>query len=1810
MWGRLLRLLLCMVTLCSSLLSSIFVPSVAQAAYSQSTYGIPIGAKIDIDGYDKGQYILEVWNTLVDGRNEGTNLGLQKRSNTGDRLGGYPKVDANSLSTWVQIFGGNLNYVKSKIGQFKSHIIYNKKTIAGVELYSLADIAVLSGARGDDWVYGTNKFITSSPPKTSIKTKNGATTFKAGDSVTFIGYGESDVHYHRTITMTMKGATGKDLGLNYTQTKDYSADGKDGIAKMTSPDQTIKLMNQGTFTYNITVLDGVGRTATSSITITVGPGPNQVTPKPPTSSAPTTGPQAIFDLPTSAKVNTQVDILEHSKAGDSPISSWTWKVEPNAKRTGLLGGYGLSRITFTETGTFDITLTVKDGKGRTDSVTHTINVYSGSAPAPAPTPAPAPAEPMNLPPTARFTMPGNAKQGATVDVFDSSSDPDGTIVDWDWDISPSSGVKDDLGDTGGTITFDEEGDYTLKLTVTDDDGETDTYERDITVKNRPPVARISAPDEIVQGDDLIIKSNSYDPDGEIKSITWSSSPADGTMLDSQTGLPHVLQGEENKVYFNKPGTYKVTLVAEDDQGKKSEPDEHTITVKPAIPTAFIDLTPDSFPKQNRKVVFDSSASTSSQRYPIDFSKNNWEFIPPAGVSADKIKIVTSPDKKTRTVLFKEPGDYVARLKVTNAAGNTSEWYEFPIIIYPDLKPEASFYVSKAQIRDAANGRQATINLEDTTVSPDSDIITKRTWKYRYDSNNDGNFEDESWVLLSDNNNPTPSLVTSKVGKYQFELYVEESFGQPTIPEFIGPADKRTDDTSDVPLEEKVVEVINLEPYGDFVPRAKKKVDIVFTVGNVDNAKVADLATKITQNVEAKLGAAGVDYKITSMQTSSLSMQDTFAWQEYSHYNTDSAYGGSTSNGSRTTNHIVLNGKNITFYGYDSPNRKDWLFLPNNTPGRKTFDFAVDETQSSYHSLEGAGYLFNASISGSGDSAVLNGYAILSNSYQIQIVKIKNANVNQFHEGSLGDLGWNRAPFTTVGSFSKNGSQHQFHVEATPTQIDVWDNNVKIVDALQLDEQLGNGFGPMASYAGHGCSQLTQVTFKNIKMETVTGKSLDEVLKEPEWRDGSLRFVDTITDKQIAEFNDPIKSSFIYSRLLENDLDYSVLGTWQNQSQVQNVIQQNDNKGTFIDNSNMNTALSSYADYILKKVNEKQGVLQGYVLLGQEVQYDYYYDDVENDPQYAQKWMYNHDPNYFQNSLGLAGFHLQPQPSPIYKFDKVGEYDVKFQIRDNPLNDDRFDNYRLWSAEPDEAFKLFVHRKPIAQFNMNTWKINSLDYGASYSNVSYDLDHQYEGGQGIVASQWKWKEGTGSWQDGTPTTLYGGRVYSIYLRVKDKEGEWSDPMIKVVSLSGNLPPVATFAASPNPVEVGQLITPTDHSYDPNPGDYIAYRNWRLQRVSDGQWFDYGSSFPSRINQIGKFKIELKVQDSFGAVSTPYTQIIDVIPANRAPVARFTVTPNPVPEDVQQTYKDTSYDPDNDPIVSREWRYSKNGGAWVSGQPTDIGKLGVGVYRIQLRVKDQPAIAALTPLWSNWYEQVVTVSKGNEKPVANLVLSPNPNPADEPLAWTDKSTDPEGKNLQAYDLIITQNETGVSKQFTGVYAKGSGASMDMSSKFISIFETSSFPNEGVGTYTVKYRVKDTTPNGLSPALWSDYQVQNLTIEEPLKIKAEVSPPTQKSGAAITLTSETLGRAEKVIARADWNRDGDFDDLNETIQLTNSKPISDKANDWSKSVIIPLPTKDGDYAISFTAYKGAKSIETVKSVKVVGNVYDNFVIEMINR
>jgi PKD repeat protein len=176
----------------------------------------------------------------------------------------------------------------------------------------------------------------------------------------------------------------------------------------------------------------------------------------------------------------------------------------------------------------------------------------------------------NLPPIADFTYIIN---DLTVSFTDTSTDPDGFIVGLLWDFGDGTTSTEQ----NPVHTYSAAGTYTVTLTVTDDDGATDSVSKDITVTepNLPPVADFTY---TINGMTVTFTDNSYDPDGVIVSWLWDFG-------DGNTST------EQNPIHtYAAPGSYTVTLTVTDDDGASSSVSKIITITGPGVEIYVYDIT--------------------------------------------------------------------------------------------------------------------------------------------------------------------------------------------------------------------------------------------------------------------------------------------------------------------------------------------------------------------------------------------------------------------------------------------------------------------------------------------------------------------------------------------------------------------------------------------------------------------------------------------------------------------------------------------------------------------------------------------------------------------------------------------------------------------------------------------------------------------------------------------------------------------------------------------------------------------------------------------------------------------------------------------------------------------------------------------------------------------------------------------------------------------------------------------------------------------------------------------------------------------
>ncbi|MDI6916953.1 MAG: PKD domain-containing protein, partial [Thermoplasmatales archaeon] len=161
----------------------------------------------------------------------------------------------------------------------------------------------------------------------------------------------------------------------------------------------------------------------------------------------TYSPEQPTDLETVQFTSTSTD-------PDSDVLTFFWNFDD-----GEISNYSNPTHQYADNGIYTVTLTVTDIHGASNATSKQITV-------------------LNVGPTANFTYsPENPTDLEYVYFTDTSTDADGSIYQWYWEFG-------DGGTSNGqnpTHQYGEAGNYTVSLTVTDDDGATNATSKQITV---------------------------------------------------------------------------------------------------------------------------------------------------------------------------------------------------------------------------------------------------------------------------------------------------------------------------------------------------------------------------------------------------------------------------------------------------------------------------------------------------------------------------------------------------------------------------------------------------------------------------------------------------------------------------------------------------------------------------------------------------------------------------------------------------------------------------------------------------------------------------------------------------------------------------------------------------------------------------------------------------------------------------------------------------------------------------------------------------------------------------------------------------------------------------------------------------------------------------------------------------------------------------------------------------------------------------------------------------------------------------------
>ena len=174
-----------------------------------------------------------------------------------------------------------------------------------------------------------------------------------------------------------------------------------------------------------------------------------------------------------------------------------------------------------------------------------------------------------------------------------------------------------------------------------------------------------------------------------------------------------------------------------------------------------------------------------------------------------------------------------------------------------------------------------------------------------------------------------------------------------------------------------------------------------------------------------------------------------------------------------------------------------------------------------------------------------------------------------------------------------------------------------------------------------------------------------------------------------------------------------------------------------------------------------------VLINDPVMYEKLFFDVENDPLGSEEWSYSHNPNFFENPLGLSLYHGLTQHATVNAFDKPGVYEITYRAKDRV----NLESYEKWSEYVSKL--LYVHRRPEALPDVRlTGKVYPDGEALDYETYDQSYDPDVPG----VLSEKLFRT---RWADETSWTMGKRQFYNrpgvdliIQEQVRDIHGAWS------------------------------------------------------------------------------------------------------------------------------------------------------------------------------------------------------------------------------------------------------------------------------------------------------------------------------------------------------------------------------------------------------------------------------------------------------
>ncbi|UII25518.1 PKD domain-containing protein [Fulvivirga maritima] len=483
---------------------------------------------------------------------------------------------------------------------------------------------------------------------------------------------------------------------------------------------------EGIYIFRLTVQDDDGSTAFDEVNITVEPLPAN---QPPIVNA---GENQTIYQPAS-----QTTFNGTAEDDDGSITSYIWS-QVSGPNTASLTGSGSATLNATNLilGTYVFRLTATDNEGLQgfDEVNVRVN----------------PENP-NLSPSAdagediTLTLPENSAE-----ITGTGSDPDGTVTDYLWTVVTAPSTVSIIGGNTPNVRIENliEGTYVLRLTVTDDEGDRDFDEVQITVLPSPPnefpIVDAGTNQSLVLPGIATLSATASDPDGTIISYQWTQRTGPSqSMINSPSS-------SETTVDQLEYGTYVFRCTVTDNNNQTAFDEVNLLVSDNYAPVAFAG--------NDQRIVFpqnDTYLTGGASDLDGEIVSRMWTQI-----SGPTSITIASPQDSTIHITNMQIGSYTFSFEVTDDKG-AIDTDEVTIEVVN----------SNGNIPPVANAG------EDVTITmPTSSVVLNGSG-----TDEDGSIRSYEWEQISGGNTTTSELTFAQLivgglreGEYQFKLTVTDT----------------------------------------------------------------------------------------------------------------------------------------------------------------------------------------------------------------------------------------------------------------------------------------------------------------------------------------------------------------------------------------------------------------------------------------------------------------------------------------------------------------------------------------------------------------------------------------------------------------------------------------------------------------------------------------------------------------------------------------------------------------------------------------------------------------------------------------------------------------------------------------------------------------------------------------------------------------------------------------------------------------------------------------------------------------------------